>query len=339
MLKKLKDKFSKERYSVGLDIGTHSIKVVKLKFFKDKTELSSFDLEPVQLDLAEVLKKLKQSHNLESVNLNVCCGPATIIRCVNFPKMSSAELKQALKFEAQKHIPFSMAEVNLDGCILKDDLPENKMLVLIVAAKKELVNQRLRLLESSGLKANIIDVDSLSLVNTFNFNYSDANDLKNKTIALLNIGASISSLDILEGGVLLLSRDISCAGNNLTQKLIETLVMDFKAAEILKINFEAQQQDKVKPALESVVNNLVSEIRISFDYYESQSSSTVAKIFLSGGSSRMSGLKEMLNESLGIEVEYWDPFGKIDISNNIDSRRLKTLSSQFAVAVGLALRQ
>lgn len=333
----LKSRVFKERITVGLDIGTHAIKIVKLKLLRDKVELCDFDLKPAQPDLLDTLKNIKQLQDAKTVN-TALSGPSTVIRYVSFPRMNKDELKQALRFEAQKHIPFSLAEINLDGCILKGDLPDNKMLVLIAAAKKESIDQRLKLMEDAGLKVNILDIDSLSLINAFNFNYSKDDELKHKTIALLNIGASISNLNILEDDLPRLSRDIHIAGNNLTQKIVDTLGLDVKSAEELKLNPDNQSLSKITATLESVLSNLANEIRLSLDYYESQSTSSVAKIFLSGGASKFSGLKGMLANILGIEVEYWDPLKQIILSSEIDSKEAETLSGQLAVAVGLALR-
>ncbi len=334
---KFKNRFIKERFSVGLDIGTYSVKIVKLRFFKDTVELYSFDLEPAVPDWVEALKNIKQSQGIQTVNIG-SSGPSTVIRYVNFPKMNKEELKRALKFEAQKHIPFSMAEVNLDGYILKEDLPDNKMFVLIAAIKKEFINQRLKLIEGVGLKVNMVDIDSIALVNVFNFNYSQDENLKNKTIALLNISSSVSSLNILELSLPRLSRDIHIAGNNFTQRLVDTFGIDFKSAEDLKLNPDSQSSNKLAAALESVLPNLADEIRVSFDFYESQSASSVAKIFLSGGGSKFIGLRDMLANLLGIEVEYWDPLKQIKLSSKIDTQKIKTVFNELAVAVGLALR-
>ncbi len=340
---KLKDKFSKERFSVGLDIGTQSIKVVKLKFIQEQVQLCGFDLETSPPDVIEFLKRIKESLKLETVNISVC-GPSTVIRYVNFPKMKKDELQQALKFEAPKHIPFSIDEINLDAYILNEDLPDNKMLILLAAVKKELIDQRLKLMEDAGLRVNLIDIDSLALVNSFNFNYPLDDNLRHKVIALLNIGASTSNLDISEDGIPRLSRDIHIAGNSFTQKLADILGIDFKAAENLKLSpvegmsSDSERANKVAAGVESVLGNLANEIRISFDYYESQSASSVAKIFLTGGSSVFRGLKDILANLLGIEVEYWDPLKQITLADNIDSGKVKALSSQLSVAVGLALR-
>lgn len=299
----------KEKFSFGLDIGSSAIKLIKLRFLKEKVEFSNFVLEPTSQDPAQALKQIAESEGIKSLNLSVS-GPAVIIRYVNFPRMNNQELKQALRFETEKLIPFPLNEVNLDSYILKQDLPDNKMLVLLAAVKLEFIEQRLKLMEAAGLKANIIDIDSLALINAFNFNYSPENsNFKNKGIAILNIGAMITNLNILEDGIPRLSRDINIAGNNFTQRLQDELA------------------------------NLAHEIRTSFDYYESQGASSVVKIFLSGGGSKCSGLKDMLANLIGIEAEYWDPLRQINISHNIDLEKVKDISPQLAVAVGLALRQ
>lgn len=341
---------AKEKLSIGLDIGAQSIKCVKLKV-NNVTELVGFDLEEGALDPTEVLKKIRHTQDADLVNISFC-GASTVIRYVNFLRMNQTELRQALKFEAQKYIPFSLNEVNLDAEILKNDLPENKMLVLIAAIKKELIQQRLKNLENAGLRPKIIDIDSLALVNSFNFNYPKVDAVESKlednalatdnqsrkAICLLNIGASISNVNILNNGIPRLSRDIHCGGVNFTKKLMDIFEVDFKAAEELKINPTEEKSDKVRAAVENVLTNLAAEIRTSFDYYESQNTSSVVKIFLSGGAGRTGGLAEMLSVSLGIPVESWDPFKQIKASDKIDMQKLSNFSGQFNIAVGLALR-
>lgn len=328
----------KEKFSVGLDIGTQMIKVVKLKTAADVTELAGFGIEPAEFHFTDVLKKIKQEQGIDTVNI-AFSGPATVIRDINFPKMDAAELKQALKFEVQKHIPFPVAEVNLDGCILKDDLPDNKMLVLLAAVKKDLIDQRIKLIEYAGLKVNIIEIDSIALTNAFNFNYTQEENLKHKVIALLNIGATITNLIIIEDGIPRLSRDIQLAGNNFTQKVVEVFGVDLKSAENIKVNPAGDQYGKMIAGLEAVFTNLAGEIRTSFDYFESQSASSVGKIFLSGGGSLFMGLKDKVASLLGIEVECWDPLKNIKPAGALDTEKIKSIFAQLPVAVGLALRK
>jgi type IV pilus assembly protein PilM len=227
----------------------------------------------------------------------------------------------------------------VDSHILKEDLPDNKMLVLLAAVRKDFLNQRMKIIEDAGLKVNLVDIDSICLINAFNFNYSqEKENIGNKAIALLNIGAAASNLDILEEGVPRLSRNINIAGNNFTQKLADALGSDFKSAENLKLNADADKIDRINTAVESTLTNLASEIRTSFDYYESQCAANVSKIFLSGGGSKIPGLKDMLKNLLGMEVESWDCLKQINISSNINPEEAKAFSNQLAVAVGLALR-
>lgn len=330
-------KVKKSSSNIGLDIGTSAVKLVELKFIKDIVELARFGVWPVQEDLVSLLKKLDLP---KSINISVS-GVSTVIRYVDFPRMDESQLKQALKFEAQKYIPFPVNEVNLDSHILREDLTDNKIFVLIAAVKKEFINQRLKLIQDAGFKANIIDIDSLALVNAFKFNSAQGSDdlIKKNGIALLNVGASMSNLDILESGFPVLSRDIFIAGNNFNQKIQDSFAIDSKAAEELKWHADKEELNKVITLFDSVLADLAKELRISFDFYESQSSSSVRKIFLSGGSAKFPGFNAMLSNLLGIEVEYWDPLKQLGIVDSIDSEKIKAQAMQLAVAVGLALRR
>ncbi|MDI6759077.1 MAG: type IV pilus assembly protein PilM [Candidatus Omnitrophota bacterium] len=350
-------KFIREKICAGLDIGTHSVKVVKLKFAKDAVELCGFDVIPTQAGLADALKKIKEAQNIDNVNISFC-GPATVIRYVDFPMMAEKELKQALKFEAQKHIPFPISEINLDSCILKQDLKNNKMLVLLAGIKKDLLSQRLELIAGAGFKVKAVDLDSLALFNAFKFNYFQEDFLKTQppdlasddksplrrfqkgtSFALLNIGASMSNLDIIENGILCLSRDIPIAGNNFTQKLMDIFNLDMNCAEELKISPDQERQDKMSAGFEPILSNLIKEIKLGLDYFESQSASSVSKIFLGGAGAKLPGLESAFLNLLGLELDYWDPFKRISLSTSIDAERHKSLSGQIAVAVGLALRE
>lgn len=337
---KLKNKFVKDKISIGLDVGSYDIKLVKLKFQKESAELAGYSIEPVQKDPVESLKKLLSSQEIRNSAISVC-GPSTIIRYVNFPRMNDDELKQALKFEAQKHIPFSVSEVNLDSHILKEDVQNNKMLVLLAAVKKDFLTQRIKPLEDAGIKFNTIDIDSIALINAFNFNHTAEAEEKSKTktVALLNMGAQESNLNILEDLSPRFSRDIHVGGNNFVRKIQDVLGIDPSQAQALLINPDNEKLDKICSCIESVLSSLAGEIRTSFDYYDSQGISSVSKIFLSGGISLFSGIGSMLSNLLGIEVEIWDPFKKITIPPGFDAQGLTPISAQFAVAVGLALHK
>ncbi len=211
------------------------------------------------------------------------------------------------------------------------------MTVLIAAVKKEFISQRLGDIENSGALVKVIDIDSLALINIFN--YSKVNNIENKAVALINMGAAEINLNILEKGIPLLSRDMHIGGNKFTQRMAESFGCDFKTAEAKKLDFKQEDAEKIKLAWELVFSSIINELRVSFDYYESQSSSSVSKIFLSGGGSVLGGFKDALANALEIQVDYWDPFKEMTINDKIDGQKLKTVSSQLAVAAGLALRE
>lgn len=328
----------KEKTPVGLNIGGSTVKLAKFKFLPDRIELCGYCIEQSQIDISDLLRKLAHTYDVSAVNVSVS-GQQAMIRYIDFPRMSAAELKQALKFEAQKYIPFPIAEVSLDACILKDDLPDNKMKVLLAAVKKDYLSQKLKALSDAGLAVNIVDIDSLALINAFNHNYAGEEKLRNKTLGLLNIGSATSNLNILENHLPSLSRDIGIGGNNLTQRIADVFTLDFKSAEELKISDDKQKNDKITSAIEPIVGKLAKEVRTSFDYFESRSVASVEKVFISGGGSKFPGLREMLASIIGIEVEVWDPLRKITLAEGLDPAKVGAVSSQLAVAVGLALRQ
>jgi len=333
----VKNNGNKEGYSLGIDIGTAFIKAVRLKHSKDKVEFSSYLLEPVQIDLSSVLKKLTEAQPPRFTTLSVS-GASSIIRYVNFLKMGADDLKNALKYEAQKYIPFALNDVNIDSSILKPDLADNKMMVLLAAVKKDYLSVRLKSVVDSGIKVNAVDLDSLALVNAFVHNYPQAQSGEHQAVALINIGHAVTNLNILEGQIPHLSRDINIAGKNFTQKISEILELEINAAEQCKLNPDKERLTKIVQIMETVLSALAAELRTSFDYYESQSASSIKKIYLSGGTSLFPGLNGMLSGLLDVEVECWDPFAKVVIQKDLDTAKIKALSPQFAVAFGLALR-
>ncbi len=321
---------AKVPYAVGLDIGTSSVKMVRMKLADGSAEVLDCDVKPS-------LKEIDLPLDDRRVNTSLS-GPSALLRYVHFPRLTEIEVKQALKFEAQKHIPFPVSDLNLDSKILKPDLPDNKMLVLLVAAKKDIVLQRVKLLEGAGFKPGIIDVDSIALLNAFTYSYGSEPEVGSKTIALVNIGATFSNLTILDGLVPRLSRDIHLAGNNLNQKIMDVFGVDYRQAEAFKTSADPDRALKIKAIADAVMTDLAGEVRTSFDYFESQSTSSVSKIFVTGGGSAGCLGKEMLQNLLGIEAECWDPLRKMTFASETVEKKCAGLSFMLGVAAGLALR-
>ncbi|MFH1338441.1 MAG: pilus assembly protein PilM [Candidatus Omnitrophota bacterium] len=303
-----KDK-KKEKIKIGLDWGFSSLKAVVLEF-QDGVYLLK-DARIVQLPSQDLkLSPLIKDLNLPAggVNLGIC-GPNVIVRYVSMAKMSIEEFRNSLRYEAASHLPFPVEEVNLDGVILKD-LPDNQMLVMLAAARKDFINERLKVFRDAGVKVNILDIDSLALINAFNYTCAKLEEVSSGAVALLNIGASVTNINVLESGVPHFSRDINVAGKDLGRQT----------------------------SREVAVSNFVTEIRKSFDYYEAGSTAVINKIFLSGGGSLVSDLAKNLEGYLGVKIEQWDPFDNFEFAAELNEQDLRKSSAQFAVAVGLALR-
>jgi len=330
--------FKRPKLSIGLDLGSSYIKTVKVEHNLHPL-IRDFILLKIspQQDLSSILKEVLQKINIENFPLNISLsGQNVLCRYVEFPLMKGEEFKSALKFEIGKYIPFSLDQIHFDGTILKEDAKNNKMLVLLTSAKKEYISERLNLIYNLGYTVNLIDVDCLALANCFNFNIA----LENKSYAVLNIGASYSNLDILESGIPVLSRDIRIAGNEITQRIATDLNCDWENAEKIKIlaSHDESSFQKIKPSLESVLSLLAQEIRISFDYYESQSIFTVEKLYLCGGQTLLTNIAEILTHYLGVKAEIYNPLEGFEFSKDLDSQTLRQVALQFAVVMGLGLR-
>ncbi|MDD5292240.1 MAG: pilus assembly protein PilM, partial [Candidatus Omnitrophica bacterium] len=259
-------------------------------------------------------------------------GSNVVLRYVHIPIMSYEEVVKSMAFELERYIPFNKEEINFDFAILKKNKNTGKMLVLIVAAKKDLINSRISLCRELGYQVSFIDVCSLALANYFEFTSS----IKDKVCAIVNLGASVSSVSIIEDGLLVLSRDIFIGGNDFTKKLSEVLNKDFKEAEELKMG---PLNDSLLQSLEPVFSNLTKELKVSFDFYETQENRLIDKILITGGSAHLKGMLDYMKHYLGqnIELVVFDE-QKIKLSPSLDATKFKECFNSFTFALGMGFR-
>ncbi len=327
---------------VGLDIGRFSIKVVELKKVNSELELVNFAVIPNESgiskeNLTQMVKKTFAGANFGSRKVSISIsGQAVVVRYIQLPKMNIQDLRSAIRFEAEKYIPFKIDEVVLDCQILEEDIGDNKMRVLLVAVKREFIDTRIKLLSDAGLEIRLIDVDSLALVNAFQANLPSLS--RGTTCALLNIGSSRTNVNIVKEESSCFSRDIMSAGNDLTRVISENMNIDFSQAEQLKCQME-EKKEKLFNLIQPVLDNLLTEVRLSFDYYESQFGGGINKLYLSGGSCGLAGLDKFLADSLGVNAEIWNPLSTIKINPGIDETQLSSIRSQLPIAIGLAIRK
>lgn len=333
----------RSKIRVGLDIGTSSIKVLMLSPLKvNEYEVTAFAVERIlgekkKTDIVDAIKRALKSANIKSKEVITSVGgQSVVVRQVVFPKMTAEEVKSAIKFEAEKYIPFNINEVYLDAQIIDDKGADNNIKVILVAAKKDLVDEHISCLKEVGLRPKIIDTDSIAIVNSFLFNYPGEG--KVKTLALVNIGARLTNICMLKDELLIFVREIPIGGQDLTDSIKSAMNLDDEAAEKMKWE-PAEKLEEVNSAIKTALENLENQIRLSFDYYENQFGKGIDRIYLCGGASQQVELDRHLVQALGIEVSFWQPTKALKVSPKVSQESLKKSSSQLAVCVGLALRK
>ncbi len=309
----------KKRASAGLDIGDSSIKLVELISTPQGWELANFGIAQINGKgkdaIIESIRKVLRdtSSTIHRVNVAVS-GESVIVRYIDLPKMTKEELRSAIKYEAEQYLPLKLDEVNFDFYPL-EDMPGNKIKVLLVAAKKELINEHIEIIKGAGLFPGVIDVDSFCLINCFEMNGPKISP--EDTVALLHIGHGVTSVNILKGKLPYFTRDIYIGTSHVTEDGAKEISEETSLA----------------------FGNLLSEIRLCFDHYENQTERSVGVIYLSGGGSTLKGLSHVIHTQLGVESKVWDPLTNIKADpNKFDMAKLKEVGQILPVGIGLALR-
>jgi type IV pilus assembly protein PilM len=341
---------AKQKAVVGLDIGSSSIKAVELKGSKQGYELVSFGLEPLAQDtvvdgaimdaplVAGAIGTIfdKQAVKSRAVATAVS-GHSVIVKRVMLPMMSEEDLYDRIQSEASQHIPFDIADVNLDYQLLES--VDSQMDVLLVAVKKDKILNHTNVLAQAGKTPTVVDIDAFALQNCYEVNYDPD---PGQTVALLNIGASVMNINIVRGGVPLFTRDVSVGGNQYTDALQKELDLSYEDAERLKrgeaiAGVASEHRDTI---LRSVSDILILEIQKTFDFFRATASGeNIQRIYVAGGSARVPGLVDLLREEFALPVEELYPFRKIIINPGRHSEdQVRELAPRLAIAVGLALR-
>jgi type IV pilus assembly protein PilM len=268
-------------------------------------------------------------------------GHSVIVKKITVPAMTAAELEESIRWEAEQYIPFDVNEVNLDFEILQAGDAERPMDVLLVAAKKDLIDDYVNLIGEAGLTPSVIDVAGFAVENAFEANYGASDQV----IAIVNIGAQTSTINVLAGGVPAFTRDVATGGNQYTAEIQRAMSVGFDEAERIKIGERGLESQDVVPqeveqAMRAVTNNLVGEIARSLDFFAATAADMrIQRVYLAGGSSRVSGLEAAFKERTGLEVELMNPLAKMLPSNRFDAEFLDQVGPSLSVGIGLAMRR
>jgi len=347
---------ARTKLAVGLDIGTSAVKLCMLKDNKGRYQLMTFGMIALPPEaivdgaimnstaIVDAIRELIQSYHVKNKEVAIAIsGTSVILKKIPLPIMTPEELEESIQWEAEQYIPFDINDVNLDVHILNPNTDQGQMDVLLVAAKKDIIDDYTSVVMDAGLEPVIMDVDALALQNMFELNY----DLPaGETICLIDIGAAVININIIADRVSAFTRDIAMGGNQFTEEIQKQLNVSYDEAEELKIGgHESEDADSVVPQevdriIQEVSDALAHEVQRSLDFYTATSAdSQILRIYLSGGVSKVQAVARAIEGRTGIPVEIVDPFRGIDTTGRgLDQNFLKLVGASAAVSVGLALR-
>jgi type IV pilus assembly protein PilM len=345
--------FGKKDHLVGLDIGSRSIKAAEIVETKQGLALKRFGIVDIAHGaieegtindpeaVAESLKQLFKSYNIKENNVAVSIGGySVIVKKITVQTMDEEKLQETIHFEAEQYIPFDISDVNLDFQILgESESNPDQMNVFLVAAKKEMVSDYINVVNLAGLNPCIVDVEAFALQNTFEANY----EVNDENTALIDIGASKTSLNILKGNSSVFMRDVSLGCGQINQKVMSLIECSFEEAEQLKHGdkLDRLSQQDLKDIISSVVTDWCTEIRRALDFfYSTYPEDQIKRIILSGGGANIAEFRKLLATEASAEVESINPFNNFEIDKkNFDDAFIKQIAPQAAISMGLAMRK
>lgn len=345
--------FKKPENLIGLDIGSHAVKMVQISTKNTTPRLVGIGMAALPKDAfaegrmskPELVAKAIQglATNLKIRDKGVASsisGYEVMIKKIDLPMMTEEELDNRMHEELGQYIPYNIDEVDVDYQVLgiAKDRP-NFMEVLLVAAKKESISDYVSLIRMSGFEPMVVDVDFFALSNAFETTYGFGEE----TLALIDVGANKAIMSIVDHGVPVFTRGISIGGAQITEKIGEHFRVSPEEAERIKLG-EISSETQIKEVEDifvSSVRSWVNECRRAIDFfYSNYTESQIGKIYLSGGSSRMAGLDKVLQENVEIPVEIFSPLSKLEHDPKaFDPAYLDYVGPQMAISLGLALRK
>lgn len=338
---------------VGVDIGSSSVKAVELQGKGSDLQLLNLGFETLQADsvvdgqimelnaVSNAISSIFNEHKIKTTKVAAGVnGHSVIVKNIVLPQMTEDELQESFAWHAEEHIPFDISDVNLDYHVMNRS--DDAINVLLAACKRDKVANLKQAIQLAGKQPSVVDVDAFALQNCYELNYDPQ---PGHVVALLNIGASTTNINILNGVRSVFTRDATFGGNQYTSLLQKELGLTFDQAEAVKRGMpmpEGVEQRDISPILDTVSDILALEIQKTMDFYRAtveEGESTVEKILVSGGGSKLKGLVEFLSRRFEVPVEMFDPFRKIKVdSRGFDPEYMREIVPEMAIAVGLALR-
>ena len=338
---------------VGVDIGSSSVKAVELQGKGTDLQLLNLGFETLQADsvvdgqimelnaVSNAIGTIFNEHKIKTTRVAAGVnGHSVIVKNIVLPQMTEEELQESFAWHAEEHIPFDISDVNLDYHVMNRS--DDAIHVLLAACKRDKVANLKQAIQLAGKQPSVVDVDAFALQNCYELNYDPQ---AGHVVALLNIGASTTNINILNGVRSVFTRDATFGGNQYTSLLQKEMGLTFDQAEAVKRGMplpDGIEPREIAPILDTVSDILALEIQKTMDFYRAtveEGESAVEKILVSGGGSKLKGLVDFLSRRFEVPVEMFDPFRKIKVdARGFDPEYMREIVPEMAIAVGLALR-
>lgn len=327
-----------ENTSAGLDIGSGECKLIELKKTDSGFEIVHWAIEPI--NNGDVATTITQS----LTHLSVPCpslytgvfGKGTLIRYIDMPRMPLNDLKNSFAIEADKYFPFASDQIYTDCFILDPQGKDKQMSVMAAAARKEIIDQRIKLLNDVGLSANFIGLAPIALSNVYHTLGPNQNIEEFPVVAMLDMGDSVSSLTILVDRIPRFTRDIFIGGKEFTKRISNALSVTPQEADALKKQPGARLPEMIS-ACESLIANIIQELKLSFDYFTTEKGKEIKCLLITGGSSLLGDMDKIFEKQMEMKVYRWNPISNLNVSSKINQAELQKNSCKLGVALGLAL--
>jgi len=344
--------FGKKQSLVGLDIGSHSVKLAEMESLSNKThKLVNWGISPPlgeaivdgeimdrQL-VIDAIGNLLESRGIQSRSVVAAVsGRAVIVKRITMNRLSAEDAHQAVTWEAEQHVPYDINDVSLDFEILGPAVNDPKqMQVLLVAAKKDMVMSFSDLIREAGLDPLIVDVDSFAAQNALEANYSLAPE---EVVATLNVGAEITNINITQGGVPYFTKDIQLGGHT----FIETAQRKFNLSQseaTAAVRGEGTSNVEIAPVIEQACEGLATALERAQAYLRTAGEAgAISRVLICGGAALTPGLPEFLTRRFGVPAEIANPLSRVQYDPVLfTGQDVMQVAPQLTVAIGLAMRR
>jgi type IV pilus assembly protein PilM len=346
------ERFFDGKNLVGVDVGSNSIKVVQLREGKDRAEVVRWGYVPLPAQtiidghimnpgvVTEALSKVFHDNKITKRDVAVgVYGQSVIVRKITVPMMTAAELEQQIGWEAEQHIPFDIKVMSIDYEVLRRRPDAGQMDLLLVAAKRDEISDYASVLREAKLKPVVVDINAFTVQNIFEHQQGASGQ---GSLAIINVGASVTSLNILSSGISAFSREITNAGNTITEEVQKQCGVPQEQAEAYKCGGGPTDivPQEVHQVIAGACDSLAGEIQRSLDFYLATSGEAeIGRIMVCGGSAYLAPLVKSIERRARVSVQLFDPTSHLSVDKKfVDEQAFRARASQFVVALGLGLR-